>query len=430
MRSREFVSFPVSDFRKTKLQMLSWASQFDIFCFLDNHEYPFLHHSQECLLAAGARYSLEAKAGNAFEQLKEFSVRYKDWLFGHFGFDLKNETEKLSSIHPDGIEFPDLFFFVPEIIVELGSNQLRIGLFNNDHAAVFERIITSDPVFIAGMKSVNGIQARCTRSQYIETVRQLGLHILRGECYEINFCQEFYADAANCDPIQLYLRLSKISPAPFAAFYRLKEKWLLCASPERFLKRTGNILLSQPIKGTRTRNTQDNHLDQDNREELFNSGKDRSENVMIVDLVRNDLSKVCVPGSVAVEELYGIYSFPQVHQMISSVCGVLDVVGHWTEIIKATFPMGSMTGAPKKRVLELIEQYEQRKRGLFSGAVGYIAPNEDFDFNVVIRSILINQRNRYLSYQAGSAITFYSEAQQEYEECLLKVAAIKKVLTA
>lgn len=430
MPSRVFVSFPVSDFRQTKLQMLNWASQFDIFSFLDNHEYPLLHHSQECLLAVGARESLEASAGNAFAQLREFSLHNKDWLFGHFGFDLKNETEQLSSLHPDGIEFPDLFFFVPEIIVELGSSQVRIGLFHSNHAAVFQEISTSTPALITSLKPVNGIQARFSRNQYIETLRQLGLHILRGECYEINFCQEFFVDEINCDPTQLYLRLSKISPAPFAAFYRLKERWLMCASPERFLKRTGNSLLSQPIKGTRTRNTADRNLDLDSRQELFNSGKERSENVMVVDLVRNDLSKVCIPGSVGVEELYGIYSFPQVHQMISSVRGIIGEISHWTDIIKATFPMGSMTGAPKKRVLELIEQYEMRKRGLFSGAVGYITPDADFDFNVVIRSIFYNNANRYLSYQAGSAITFYSEAQQEYEECLLKVAAIKKVLTA
>ncbi|MBL7747847.1 MAG: chorismate-binding protein, partial [Chitinophagaceae bacterium] len=161
---------------------------------------------------------------------------------------------------------------------------------------------------------------------------------------------------------------------------------------------------------------------------LFHSAKDRSENVMVVDLVRNDLAKICTEGTVKVDELYGIYSFPQVHQMISTVSGELKQGISFADIIKATFPMGSMTGAPKKRVMELIEQYEQTRRGIFSGAVGYIAPNGDFDFNVVIRSIMYNAATRYLSYQAGSGITFYSDPEMEWEECLMKAAAIRKVL--
>jgi para-aminobenzoate synthetase component 1 len=144
--------------------------------------------------------------------------------------------------------------------------------------------------------------------------------------------------------------------------------------------------------------------------------------------VRNDLSKICEEASVQVEELFGIYSFPQVHQMVSTVSGRLRNDIHFIEAIKATFPMGSMTGAPKKRVMQLIEQYEQTRRGIFSGAVGYITPEGDFDFNVVIRSIMYNEANKYLSFQAGSAITFYSDPEKEYEECLLKAAAIKKVL--
>ena len=148
---------------------------------------------------------------------------------------------------------------------------------------------------------------------------------------------------------------------------------------------------------------------------------------MVVDLVRNDLSKICREGTVQVEELFGIYSFPQVHQMISTITGELQPGLSFADIIKQTFPMGSMTGAPKKKVMELIEQYENTRRGIFSGAVGYIKPGGDFDFNVVIRSILYNQATQYLSYLVGSAITFYSKAAEEYEECLLKAEALKKV---
>ncbi|MGE5108495.1 MAG: chorismate-binding protein, partial [Sphingobacteriales bacterium] len=251
---------------------------------------------------------------------------------------------------------------------------------------------------------------------------------LRGDCYEINYCQEFFAKNCIINPVEVYNSLNKISPNPFSCFYKVENNYLLCASPERYLKKTGNKIITQPIKGTSARNIADNALDVSNRDLLYKSEKDKSENVMVVDLVRNDLSKVCKEGTVNVEELFGIYTYPQVYQMISTVSGELEENITIEEIIRSTFPMGSMTGAPKLRVLQLIEKYEKTKRGLFSGAVGYINPVKDFDFNVVIRSILYNAANRYLSYQTGSGITFYSDAEKEYEECLLKAKAIKQVL--
>jgi para-aminobenzoate synthetase component 1 len=228
--------------------------------------------------------------------------------------------------------------------------------------------------------------------------------------------------------LDLYESLTTISPNPFAAYYKLGDKHLLCASPERYLKKKGNKLFSQPIKGTSIRHPHNVQKDENSRLNLFHSEKDRSENVMVVDLVRNDLAKICQEGTVQVEELFGIYSFPQVHQMISTVSGLMRENMTIIEALKATFPMGSMTGAPKRKVMELIEKYEQSRRGLFSGAVGYISPDSDFDFNVVIRSILYNSTNKYLSFQTGSGITFYSNPEHEYEECLLKALAIQKVL--
>ena len=254
------------------------------------------------------------------------------------------------------------------------------------------------------------------------------IHILRGDCYEINFCQEFYAEGVSINPVSIYHSLGAASPNPYSAFYKLDDKFLLCASPERYLKKTGSNILSQPIKGTWERSPTNDVEDELNKSRLSTSSKDRSENVMVVDLVRNDLSKVCIEGSVKVDELFGIYKFPQLYQMISTVSGTLNTGIRITDIVKATFPMGSMTGAPKKKVMELIEKYEVTKRGIFSGTVGYISPDKDFDFNVVIRSIMYNASNRYLSFQAGSGITFYSDPETEYDECLLKAMAIKKVL--
>jgi para-aminobenzoate synthetase component I len=428
---RHFISFPIADFQQTKLQVLSWANRFNICCLLDNQQYHLTPHSFEVLIAAGATHTVQANAGNAFDQLLALHTESKDWLFGHLSYDLKNELEAgMHSHHPDNIGFPDLFFFVPEVILQLSETEISIGVTGHQHAAVLQQILSVDTEVAGLPQQVTSINSRINRQEYIHIIQQIQQHILRGDCYELNFCQEFFATDSIIDPVTVYNRLCHTSPNPFAAFYKTGHHYLLCASPERYLKKTGNTILSQPIKGTWQRNTENREEDERNRNQLYHSAKDRSENVMIVDLVRNDLSKICAEGEVGVDELFGIYSFPQVHQMISTISGQLRAGIHFMDAIRATFPMGSMTGAPKKRVMELIEQYEKTKRGVFSGSVGYITPEGDFDFNVVIRSILYNASSRYLSFQAGSGITFYSNPEQEYEECLLKAAAIKKVLAS
>lgn len=409
--------------------MLSWVNRFNICCFLDSQHYHLPLQSFECIAAAGSVKTLTTAAGTAFEQLQHLYEQNKDWLFGHLSYDLKNETEGLTSNNPDHIGFPDCCFFIPQVVFQLNEKELIIGTFDAGHQTIFHEICSIDPVTEPLQPLPTGITNRISKEEYIHLIRQLQQHILRGDCYEINFCQEFFAENVVIDPLQVYYSLSNASPNPFAAFYKTGERYLLCASPERYLKKTGDKISSQPIKGTSQRNLQDVTEDEKNKEQLYNSAKDRSENVMIVDLVRNDLSKICEEASVQVEELFGVYSFPQVHQLISTISGQLRNDIHFIEAIKATFPMGSMTGAPKKRVVELIEQYEKTRRGIFSGAVGYITPNGDFDFNVVIRSIMYNAANKYLSFQAGSGITFYSDPEKEYEECLLKAAAIKKVLS-
>ncbi|MBC7829343.1 MAG: anthranilate synthase component I family protein [Chitinophagaceae bacterium] len=407
--------------------MLNWANQFNICCLLDNHHYNFSHHRYECIVAAGDLRSVEAHSGEAFKKLQSFIDCESDWIFGHLSYDLKNEIESLHSNGYDGIQFPDLFFFVPKIILQLDEHTLTVGSLNDDHILIHQQVMNCDGKPFSSPKKV-AVKSKISRKKYIDTINQLKRHILRGDCYEINFCQEFYAEDTSIDPISTYLSLSDASPNPYSAFYKLNDKFLLCASPERYLEKTGFTIISQPIKGTWQRSINNNEEDELNKNLLSTSAKDKSENVMVVDLVRNDLSKVCEEGSVKVDELFGVYKFPQLYQMISTISGRLNPGMSITEIMKATFPMGSMTGAPKKKVMELIEQYEVTRRGIFSGAVGYISPEKDFDFNVVIRSIMYNASNRYLSYQAGSAITFYSDAEKEYNECLLKAMAIKKVL--
>jgi para-aminobenzoate synthetase component 1 len=409
--------------------MLNWANRFNICCFLDNHQYSSQHQAIECLAAAGAVEIFSPKE-NILAQLNAFNQTHNDWLFGHIGYDLKNETAPLHSQHEDNIGFPELFFFQPETVLQLKNNTLTISSLNEDPAIIFKQITQESSFSFDHEQWRINIQQKISRNDYIATIEKLRNHILRGDCYEINFCQEFFATDVKVDALQVYRQLTEISPNPFSCFYKLDDKYVLCASPERYLQKKGKHLLSQPIKGTFKRDTTDAAADAALKQQLQQSEKDKSENVMVVDLVRNDLSRICEEGSVKVDELFGVYSFPQVHQMISTITGELKEGVTFSEIISATFPMGSMTGAPKRRVMELIEQYEKTKRGIYSGAVGYISPEKDFDFNVVIRSILYNATNQYLSYLVGGGITFYSDPEKEYEECLLKAEAIRKVLLA
>jgi len=407
--------------------MLSFIKKFSIFCFLDNHEYDF-DKSYECVAGVGVLKSIISNGANSLRDIDQILQTTADWIFGHLAYDVKNEIENLQSYNPDYVCFPDFYFFIPEIVFILTEDELKIGVFNSAAAQkIYDEIISSEP--IEGVRYPSPLlRARFSKEEYIETVKKLQQHILRGDCYEINFCQEFYSNQLVIDPLLVYKKLSELSPNPFSAFYKHNDEYLMCASPERFVKKKGNTIMSQPIKGTANRVKNDLAADEQRKDNLFYNDKERSENIMIVDLVRNDLAKICTQGSVSVKEFLKVYTFPQVHQMISTVAGNLKENISIADIFYATFPMGSMTGAPKKKVMELIEKYEKTRRGLFSGTLGYINPEGDFDFNVVIRSILYNQSNSYVSIQAGSAITFKSDPKNEYEECLLKITAMKKAL--
>jgi len=408
--------------------MLNWANQFSVCCFLDNNHYDSPHHSNECLMGAGVNAKASPLNGSFLAGLKDFLRSHNDWIFGHLSYDLKNEIENLHSAHVDNIGFSPLFFYIPDYVLKMSESQLQIGSLGDDHALIYKNIL-EQPVSLSHHKQNKLIiKQRIKRPEYLDTIKSLQGHIRRGDCYEINFCQEFYAEEIDIDPGAVFSALSRFSPNPFSAYYKNGRRYLLCASPERYLKKTGREILSQPIKGTLHRVLGDKEKDKLQIEKLLSSSKERSENVMVVDLVRNDLSRVCKVGSVRVDELFGIYTFPQVHQMVSTISGELKAGMDFTEIIRSSFPMGSMTGAPKRKVMELIERYEKSHRGLFSGAVGYITPDDDFDFNVVIRSILYNGESRYLSFPAGSAITYYSDPEAEYAECLLKANAILQVL--
>jgi para-aminobenzoate synthetase component 1 len=402
--------------------LLNWAARFGNFCFLDNSGYAMAQQQYECLLAAGVKQSVQA-GENTWQDVNALIAK-KGWVFGHLSYEAAHHLYGLTP-KKDEVGFPLFYFFQPQMVISLKGDQLSIKGENVER--VFQEI---EATAITAAKCFNSLlmEPRLQKEAYIQTIQQLQAHIQRGDCYEINFCQEFFAEGATINPVDVYRQLVQLSPNPYSAFYRVHDQYLICASPERFLARKGRRLLSQPIKGTAQRSW-DKVIDEQLKNELLQSQKERSENVMIVDLVRNDLSRICKEGSVQVDELFGIYPFPQVHQMISTISGEIEEGMTFSQIMEATFPMGSMTGAPKRRVMELIHQYEPVSRGIFSGAVGYIAPGGDFDFNVVIRSIMYNAATAYLSYQTGSGITFYADAEREWEECLLKGEAIKKVLT-
>lgn len=412
-----------------KQQLLQWAQQFREVIFLDNNDYNQKYSSYDCILAVDAFTSLKTDYQNAFEELKQYQQQTKDWLFGYLSYDLKNDIERLRSNNFDGLHFPDLFFFQPKKLFLLKDNQIEIQylrLCDDEIESDFTDIQQSSG-FIT-LRSKIKIEQRISKNEYVSKVNKMLEHIHRGDIYEANFCMEFYAENTTLDPLEIYQKLNSISKPPYATFFKNHPQYLLCASPERYLKKEGDKIISQPIKGTAKRFS-DNLSDENSKTELSKNPKERSENIMIVDLVRNDLSHTAIKGSVAVEELCGIYTFEQVHQMISTVVSNVESTISLVEILKTTFPMGSMTGAPKISAMNIIEELEESKRGLYSGAVGYFTPENDFDFNVVIRSILYNAQEKYVSFSVGSAITSQAVPEQEYEECLLKAKAMFEVLS-
>jgi len=417
------VIFSLPDIKSFKEKALQWASSFDTVCYLDSNNFPDQYSKFDALIAIGAKNTLVSEPVNAFEELSKFKSENPGWITGFLGYDLKNELENLTSANHDELDFPDLYFFAPKHLILLTGNQIEI--ISADEQLVLDNIQNLE-INSSAAPTVN-IQPRFSKTEYIDTVNKIKEHISRGDIYVTNFCQEFFAENATIDPLAVFLKLNSISPNPFAGFFKWDDNYILSASPERFLAKRGDKLISQPIKGTAKRGETPEE-DEIIKQQLRNQTKELQENVMIVDLVRNDLTKSAKQGTVQVEELFEIHSFNQLHQMISTVvCEIKDGVTA-INAIKNTFPMGSMTGAPKISAMWLMEDFERSKRGVYSGAMGYFSPDGDFDFNVVIRTILYNATKQYLSFQVGSAITYHANAEQEYEECLLKAKAILQVL--
>lgn len=380
---------------------------------------PFPHR-----LFVGAKRVISFSNQDAFGTLHEAHQEKTSYLVGYFGYDLKNQLEDLTSRHPDRLGFPDAYFVEPEWVVDVGQDEVVVRGENAGHVlrSILDFVVSPAPV-----TAPSRVQCRVSPDEYAATVRRIREHILAGDVYELNYCIEFFSENADLDPFATYQALNGRSPMPFSTFLKVGHRYVMGASPERFLQKQGRQLRSQPIKGTIGRGktpAEDARL----RAQLLNSEKERAENLMIVDLVRNDLARSAETGSVRVDELFGIYGFEQVHQLISTVSATLREGLSWADALRNAFPMGSMTGAPKIRAMQRIDELEVSRRGVYSGAIGYLTPDGDFDFNVVIRSLLYNAQSRYASFSVGSAITYDADPAQEWEECLLKARAIREVL--
>jgi len=430
---RKKVTYTFKDLSFLKDSILQWAEQYYEVVWLDSNAHKQKYDSFDALIAVDALTSIKTDHKNAFDDLKTYQEQTKDWIFGYLTYDLKNDVEKLESANFDGVEFPELYFFQPKKIIKIKGHCLEFDYLNmvdDEIEEDYQTIIKSPPN--TGDKTQSSakdihIKMRIFKDEYFSKVTKMLDHIKHGAIYEANFCQEFYAENYTMDPLKVYQKLNEISKAPFATFLKLDDKFLLCASPERYLKKMGSKLISQPIKGTSKR-ASNKEEDDKLKERLAQDEKERAENIMIVDLVRNDLSKSAIKGTVAVEELCKVYTFDQVHQMISTVIAHVAADKSPVTIIKDSFPMGSMTGTPKVSAMKIIETLESFKRGLYSGAVGYFSPEGDFDFNVIIRSILYNKSKKYISFSVGSAITAMATPENEYQECLLKAKAMRQVL--
>jgi para-aminobenzoate synthetase component 1 len=415
--------FNVKNYPDIKAQLLDWARGSTPIAWYDSNNYPHLNNNFDAILALD---TINENPWITSQKVLQ-SVLGTDWLFGFFSYEYNAAWEQVTPTNPAFLSVPKLQFFRPKKLWLLKGDQLTALYLETDNPAVdFEHIINRVVDDEPALKAID-LSPRISKDIYLQHATALKQHIMRGDIYVVNYCMEWYADDVDVSPMVLFKALNRIGRTPFSAFLSFDDKYLMSASPERFLQRRGDTLTSQPIKGTAARH-QDILIDKSVAEALKLDAKERSENIMITDLVRNDLSRIAQKGSVEVSEQCAVYPFAQVHQMISTVKAQCNSAFSSLDIVNACFPMGSMTGAPKQRAMELINQYEHSQRGLYSGAVGYFAPNGDFDFNVVIRSLVYDATSKYLSTHVGSALTAAADPSKEYDECQLKVKAIKRVL--
>ena len=380
----------------------------------------------ELIIAYGAESFIQSSK-NSLQKIDKYISCVNDWVFGFLSYDLKNEIENLSDLNKDIFNLPNVYFYQPKVIWLIKGEKAKIYSISKKNLNEDWDKINSIHYKECTRKSSIDLIPRTSREEYVKKIKKIKKRILKGDCYEMNFCFDMYSKNKKINPYKTYIKLNNYTRSPMSTFFKLNQLFLLSSSPERFIKRNDKTIISQPIKGTAKRGlnlTEDEKI----KERLLSSPKELSENHMIVDLVRNDLSRLARKGSVKVKNLNKLYTFKRVHQLISTIEAKIESKTKFSKIINGMFPMGSMTGAPKIESMNIIDEYESTKRGLYSGSVGYIKPNKDFDFNVVIRSIIYDEILKEINVNIGSAITFKSDAESEFEECLLKAEPMIKSL--
>ena len=411
--------FTVDDIEVFKRKIIHISTHFENSIILNSN---YSSTDYDLIFAYGVHSFLSSNK-NSLKKLDEYVSQCKDWLFGFFSYDLKNEIEPLNSQNLLCHDLPNLYFFQPQVIIIIKENTVDLkyvlGIKPDDE---LNKILNFKYSF-KNQSVKDNLELRFKKSDYVKSINNIKEHIRIGDIYELNFCMDYYSNDIIIDPVKSYISLNSLTESPMSAFIKLKSFHLLSSSPERFIKKKNNRIKTQPIKGTVRRDKNINN-DLKNINYLNNNSKELSENHMIVDLVRNDLSRIAKKGTVTVKELSTLYSFKNVHQLISTVEAEINNSTKISKILESTFPMGSMTGAPKIRSMELIEKFEKTQRGIYSGAVGYISPKIDFDFNVVIRSIIYDSQRSNLNINVGSAITFASDPNKEFDECKLKAEAM------
>lgn len=368
---------------------------------------------QRAVLAVGMLYEVEAPsfgpAGLADEWY--FGVLRYEWRHALFAGDTA----------PSGTTR----WYIPRYVIEWNADRTLVHAMPEDVDRVAPWLATLKANTIGDRPYSVDLTwtEHVPRDPYIRSVEKLLAHIQRGDIYEVNYCTERHTIAPAFDPFAAFATLDHRSQAPFSAFLREGDSFALCASPERYLAFKGKHVAGEPMKGTRPRHT-DATADRHAAVELANDAKERSENIMALDVMRHDLSRIAASGSVKVTELCAVRSYPRVHQMVSTVEATIRNGHDPMDVLRASFPMASMTGAPKIRAMELINEVEEGPRGLFSGSLGFFAPDGTGDFNVVIRTLMFNAVSGRLSLSTGSAITAQCQPEQEYEECQVKARSV------
>ena len=387
--------------------------------------------NRSCLLGLGVKRELTFKTSEPgiLDALEKFSKEGSAWTFGWFGYDLKNDIENLETRNTDALGHPVLAWWEPEIVIQFSDATVEVlsGDINDPRAQEALQAIHQKGE-MKDWGEMGEMVWSWDKDKYLQAFDDVKHLIQNGDVYELNLCMPLKGKASPHASWPLFCRLQKLTQAPFSGYLQCRSARIMSGSPERFLKREGDRLMSQPIKGTVRRGCSTEE-DKALIDALQSSEKERAENVMIVDLVRNDLSRIAQKATVEVTELCGIHSFQTVHQMVSTIeCTILEDKGI-SDILRATFPMGSMTGAPKISAMKHIDRIEREGRGAYSGSIGYITPTGDFDFNVLIRSLFHNSNTEMLVANVGGAITSLSDANEEYEECMLKADAIVKAVS-